>query len=441
MKERFVVRSASPNSRDLQNGLYHFRLSRPLKQRRRSNSPRHGDLQQKLHKHEVVPSATPGQEEGISGDPKLPTPNATSVPRGCASDLDPSDRHQKGTTQDHSTGPSFEKREKHKSGCNNPPNIPYYLDISHERIRQLLASYFRHNHALYPIFHKQRLEEHFRNFFRRLGPGQLQSSIGHCSSATIVLLVLALGEMCMQNESELASDRDPTQSAHEATEVYHSGPSVIGERDLPHATPHPLADTRSLTSMVDIEPNSVIGDTRTPFCIVELRTENEDRSTAPGSLYFEKAKQIWNLARSGDDLQVAQVHILAGLCAAHHAGIQAGSLCIKYAGDKLFDLLDRHDLLVDDGNYRILERLQSPLPTGEPMYVAVKAAWTCLRLETAGPMTGEFLPSRLRGARMLPLPFTLIGDVDQNGVILRDYHHAMISIEKIYHSLCNQSVL
>jgi hypothetical protein len=204
----------------------------------------------------------------------------------------------------------------------------------------------------------------------------------------VVLLVLALGGMCLHTASSSPIDVNDTKFAS------HTHPDCKLQNKVFGLTSSPQCGCgqfcASLHNATDIE------------CYVAKYVEN---ASVPESFYLRAAKQFSVNLDHDNDLLVAQSHLLLGLYKAHKAGIKEGSASFRSAGNKLHDLLIQRNLLTGSAEVQILSQNQL-LPTGQPAGVIVWAATSCLRLENIQNADTGPGPSQLYHPDILPLPFS-----------------------------------
>jgi hypothetical protein len=271
-------------------------------------------------------------------------------------------------------------------------------------VRQLYASFLDHVHLWYPIFHVLRLEEFIENFILRYNQPSDYSSIIGCgrerqvqhpmepfSIDFVVLLVLALGEMCLHIASSSPIDTNVTQSASQTQSDCKHQNKVPGPTFLSQcACGWPCPSLRTATG---------IG----PYF-----TKHFENAGVPESFYSRTAKQCPENLAHDNDLLVAQSHLLLGLYKARKVGMQDGSASFRSAGNKLHDLLIQRNLLTGNAEVQLQSQNQL-LPTGQPVGVIVLAATSCLRLEMIQNANIDPCWSQLYHVESLPLPFSSPG--------------------------------
>jgi len=246
-------------------------------------------------------------------------------------------------------------------------------------------------------------------------------AIEHSPGNAVVLLVLALGKICLHKaplpgfvpDSKLQTN---TVIAHSAgvrgtgdvnTSFSMSSPGSAIMRSAhmspqsPLATPHnqPVSpvdhgyrhDARHSAPMTNGAASSRFG-------------KNID--VIPGLSYYAKATEIIGEQADGNDLIHAQIFLLAGLFKGQLARVKESMSWIQMAGRALLSLLDRYKLY----NHRYWKEngADSKVPDPNPQATAqarikdsrhiliVIAAWTCLQLETDILAEMKFPPSGIQ---------------------------------------------
>lgn len=276
-------------------------------------------------------------------------------------------------------------------------------------VRQLYASFLGHIHLWYPIFHVPRLEELTEDFILRSNQPSHCSSLTGCGSKRrpqhpmepssvdfVVLLVLALGRMCLHTASISPIDTNVTQSASQTRSDCKHRNKVSGPTSMPQcACEKPRL---SLRTAIGIEP---------------YFTKHFEVAGVPESFYARTAKQCPKDLDHDNDLLVAQSHLLLGLYKARKTGIKGGSASFRSAGNKLHDLLIQRNLLT--GNAEVQLQTQNQLlPSGQPVGVIVLAATSCLRLEMIQHANIDPCWSQLYRMNNLPLPFSSPGSLTEH---------------------------
>lgn len=282
--------------------------------------------------------------------------------------------------------------------------VPFCWSTRPAVVRQSYASFLDHIHLWYPIFHVPHLKELIENFILRynqplhcsstIGCGrerQLQHSMEPSSADFTVLLVLALGQMCLHTASSSPIHTNVTQSANQMQSDCNHRNKVSGPTVLPQCAcgcPRPSPRTAA-----GIEP---------------YFAKHFEDAGVPESFYSRTAKQCPENLAHDNDLLVAQSHLLLGLYKARKAGMKGGSASFRSAGNKLHDLLIQRNLLTGNAEDQLHSQIQL-LPTGQPVGVIVLAATSCLRLEMIQNASIDPCWSQLYHVESLPLPFSSPG--------------------------------
>jgi hypothetical protein len=338
------------------------------------------------------------------------------------------------------------------------------LDLDVNTIHLLCESYLENIHVMHPILNERRLRRMVDAFSRRYGTSQSRGAyatpgatndldqrpmkrqrsngstaisviptaeadlrrepveaIEHSPGNAVVLLVLALGKICLHKAplpgfvpgSKLQTN---TVIAHSAgvrgtgdvnTSFSMSSPGSAIMRSAhmspqsPLATPHnqPVSpvdhgyrhDARHSAPMTNGAASSRFG-------------KNID--VIPGLSYYAKATEIIGEQADGNDLIHAQIFLLAGLFKGQLARVKESMSWIQMAGRALLSLLDRYKLY----NHRYWKEngADSKVPDPNPQATAqarikdsrhiliVIAAWTCLQLETDILAEMKFPPSGIQ---------------------------------------------
>jgi hypothetical protein len=227
----------------------------------------------------------------------------------------------------------------------SPRDLDLELDLDVCTIRLLCESYLENIHIMHPILNEKLLRKTIEAFCAGYGTGQLRGTfalpiavttaggtdthrenrkpIVHSLGNALVLLVLALGKVCL------------------------------------HKDPLPGSESTRTGSM----------------------------DAMPGLSYYAKATQMIGDQVDGNDLIHAQIFLLAGLFKGQLARVKESMSWFQMAGRAVLGLLDRHKLyrdiywlkpgqaLKDDDKGQV--RIQDSRHV-----LIVIAAWSCLQLET-----------------------------------------------------------
>lgn len=146
----------------------------------------------------------------------------------------------------------------------------------------------------------------------------------------------------------------------------------------------------------------------------ESEYSGEDSLAFPGVFYYQEAIRIMDIHGIGDDLQLAQTSLLAGIFASQLAWDEISSHWFNKAGGLLLSLLADHALLIVDSNEATLyvKRAQfwedQDVTEDKTRCMIILAAWSCLRLEDAGSARAPYPSSSLHGIKEnLPVPPSL----------------------------------
>jgi hypothetical protein len=345
------------------------------------------------------------------------------------------------------------------------------LDFDVNTIHALCESYLENIHVMHPILNARRLRKMVDAFGRRYGtnqprgeyatPGVMSDldqrpvkrqrsngstaisvmtvadadmrresveAIEHSPGNAVVLLVLALGKICLHKaplpgfvpDSKLQTNTVVAHSAgvRGAGEVNTSfnmsspGSSIMRSAHMspqsPLATPH-----NQPISPVDYSYRHDARNSAPTTNGVASGRFGKNIDAVPGLSYYAKATEIIGEQADGNDLIHAQIFLLAGLFKGQLARVKESMSWIQMAGRALLSLLDRYKLY--NQHYWKQHRLDSEVTDPNPQATAqarikdsrhiliVIAAWTCLQLETDILAEMKFPPSGIQEKEPLML--------------------------------------
>jgi hypothetical protein len=335
------------------------------------------------------------------------------------------------------------------------------LDLDVNTIQALLESYLQNIHVMHPILNERRLRKMIDAFSRRYGTGQFRGAHGtpttmsdpdnrpmkrqrsngstaisimtvneadmrrepreaieHSPASAVVLLVLALGKICLHKDplpGFVPNSRLQTNSA-----VAHSA----GIRGAPNDVNTSFASMSSPGSAImrsaHMSPQSPLAtphnqptppteqgyrhEVRTSGPPTNGVTSNRFRKNIdalPGLSYYAKASEIIGEQADGNDLIHAQIFILAGLFKGQLARVKESMSWFQMAGRAVLSLLDRYKLYNDSYWVNYGEKPQGQ-ESGQARIkdsrhvLLVIAAWSCLQLETDILAEMKFPPSGIQ---------------------------------------------
>lgn len=287
-------------------------------------------------------------------------------------------------------------RERSDTSC--------HLDLSSAKVHQLFANYLSHGHAWYRIFYTHQLHKMIDDFIKRREHHPHLSSTASCSyegqptlllgpllGDITVLLIMAIGEMCL-NTTSLLTPRSRWPKDSRQSQFDHGLRNEVpgSTSSVPHGLESSFAsvqyttefNTRSTTNTNDR------GSGRPRSHEIEFAAEIIHRSAVPDSGYYQEAIRLLEGQSCRHELSFAHVNLLKGLYQAQCARVVESKECFKTAGNKLYDLIIHHKLLIDDsdGHSSGVTRMQlipeQQLLEGELKGPALMSAWCCLQLET-----------------------------------------------------------
>jgi hypothetical protein len=334
------------------------------------------------------------------------------------------------------------------------------LDLDVDTINALCDSYLENIHVMHPVLNERRLRRMVDAFSRRYGtnqprgayatPGVMsdldqrpikrqrsngsaaisvmtmaeadmrresREAIEHSPGNAIVLLVLALGKICLHKsplpgfvpDSKLQTN---TVIAHSAgvrgsgdvnTSFNMSSPGSAIMRSAHMSPQSPLATPHNQPiSPADYGARNSVPTTNG----VASSRFGKNIDVVPGLSYYAKATEIIGEQADGNDLIHAQIFLLAGLFKGQLARVKESMSWIQMAGRALLSLLDRYKLY--NHHYWNQHRLPSENIDPNPQATAqarikdsrhiliVIAAWTCLQLETDILAEMKFPPSGIQ---------------------------------------------
>jgi hypothetical protein len=235
-----------------------------------------------------------------------------------------------------------------------------FWNLSPTRIRQLFSSYLSHSHFWYPIFYGPQLVAIIENFITRHNDHSHSSTASYgysrqfklplkpSSTDVIVLLVLALGEMCLYTRS---IDVKYAQDASQTELIYclqNNASSSKSSAPCGWETPYTSSQPVNFQPPSSINNNGAGSNhhsTSSPSYEMESKTVTTNSSALPDSMYFLEAMRLSKGHNCDNDLLFARMYLLSGVCMAHISGIGKGRAWFSIAGDKIYGLLEQHKLL------------------------------------------------------------------------------------------------